>query len=536
MACGGEEKISYEIIRAPSLGARVEVRVDQHGIYHIYGKTDEDVAFAQGFVQAKTRLFFMEFLRRLGRGELSSLFGGVIPEIGELDRFIKEVQFDLHGRMIYEDLAETLSPQMRKLADLFCRGINLYIKGIRKGIYPLPHEFKYYDIPPDGIEYWSAEDIAALGRIFEFFLSGMMNVTELDINIWENNLPQNLIGDWIRFKPATPTTTMYGDLVTTDNFPYVPVNFVAEKSGRLIANFRGIINALEKFIMGSYKYGSNNWVISGRITENGKTLLANDPHLPLLTPPIWEIFHLHSGNENALGFSVPGLPGVLIGVTDHIAWGETVAGYDVADFYFEKITCEGNGCFALKKGKKYEVKTAYVDHRVRTGAHKWENVKLPVYYIPGQEVLIVWDEKDLKLPYPVPSTHYAIGFRWTGQNISDEFDAFLGYLKAENVDDFASAITNFEVGAQNQVAIDRDGNILYFPHAQIPVRSGGSRQWKVMNGYNGEGEWVGYLPEDKIPYLKNPSRGFVNTSNNDIIGVLQNNSPAREKPILLFLP
>ncbi len=528
-ACG-KKKEEVKVLHIPALSSEVKIYEDPYGIYHIYGKNDADVSFAQGFLQAKTRLFFMEFLRRLGKGELTSLFGEVIPEVKMLDAFIKAVQFDLHGRMVYEVLAENLSPEMQFLSRKFCEGINYYIRGIKEGKYPLPPGFKYYDIPADAIQEWDPTDIAAIGRIFEFFLSGMLSLSELDINIWENNLPPELIGDWIRFKPATPTTTMYGDVVTSANIPYKPEEYTNASIKNVTKQLRVLIDTVKKFILGSYRYGSNNWIISGKITKDGKTLLANDPHLPLLTPPIWEIFHLSSNDENAIGFSVPGLPGLLIGVTDHIAWGETVAGYDVADYYFEKISCNNSGCYAEKGTRSVKVELYMAPHYTRTGAHTWEESTIPLYYLPGEEVLIVWDEKGIKLPYPTPATHYAIGFRWTGQEITNEFDAFLGYLKAEDTDDFVEAVKHFMVGAQNQVAIDREGNIVYYPHALIPVRSPGSHPWKIMKGYLDEGRWIGFLKEDQIPFLKNPERGFVNTSNNDILGVLQNNDPATEHP------
>ena len=528
-SCGSTLKEKQETIKIADLKSPIKIYEDNLGIYHIYGQDDGDVALAQGFIQAKTRLFFMEFIRRLSKGDLAYFFGDSIKEIKEVDIFAKTVQFNLKGGMIYDTLSENLTPAMAYLSDEFCKGVNAYIKGIKEGKYPLPEEFKYYDIPPEGLENWDRTDIAAIGRLLQYFLSAALGMGEVDINIWENKLPQNLIGDWIRFKPATPTTTMYGDVTTTENIPYHPQSITPIQS-QLLTQLDTIIHTLKTMVGGSYRYGSNNWVISGKITKDGRTLLANDPHLPLFTPPIWEIFHLHSGGEDATGFAGPGLPGLLIGVTDHIAWGETVAGYDVADYYFEKISCEASSCFAMKGNQKVPVKMAVVPHKVRVDSGKWVDKPIIIYYIPGEEVILQWDQNGVETLFPSATTQYAIGFKWTGQNITNEFEAFSRYLKAKNVEEFSQAVTYFEIGAQNQVVIDREGNIGYFPHAMIPVRSSGSRPWKVMDGFNNEGKWIGYLPESEIPYLVNPSRGFINTSNNDILGVLQNNDPATQQP------
>ena len=527
-ASSGEKKNIIRI-NTDEASAPVEIYEDALGIYHVYGKSDADVAFGEGFIQAKSRLFFMEFFRRAAEGDLAYFFGDFNPEIKNVDIFAKEIQSDLHGGLIYEEITKHLSPRVYFLVEKFCQGINLYIRELKKGKFTLPSGFKYFNISPENIDLWGVKDVAAIGRLLQYFLSGALGTTEIDINIWENKLPPELIGDWIRFKPATPTTTMYGDLTTTANIPYEP-DLSTQIGTQTLSRLEKTLHILNTLVGGSYRYGSNNWVISGKITRDGKTLLANDPHLPLFTPPIWEIIHLSSNNENAVGFAGPGLPGLLIGVTDHIAWGETVAGYDVADYYFEKISCNNSKCYAKKGENKIPVEKAFIQHKVRVATNKWEEKTIPIYYIPGKEVIIQWEKEDLESLFPYPTTEYAIGFRWTGQDVTNEFNAFFKYLHANKVEDFAQAVTYFEVGAQNQVVIDREGNIGYFPHARIPLRSPGSRPWKIMDGFDNEGKWIGHLPESKIPHLVNPQRGYINTSNNDILGLLQNNDPASEKP------
>ena len=150
-ACGEKPAPQPPEIYVKDLQGEVKVYQDNYGIYHIYGENDGDVALVQGFIEAKSRLFFMEFLRRAAEGDIAYFFGNAIKEINQIDKFLKAVQFDLKGGMIYDDLAKTISPQMVYLSKKFCEGINAYIRGIKEGKYPLPEGYKFYDIPPSAI-------------------------------------------------------------------------------------------------------------------------------------------------------------------------------------------------------------------------------------------------------------------------------------------------------------------------------------------------------------------------------------------------
>jgi penicillin amidase len=323
--------------------------------------------------------------------------------------------------------------------------------------------------------------------------------------------------------------------------PSTPISFhpnaeLLEKTG---ANFTRLENYLGPSGAG---IGSNSWAFSGSLTASGKPLLANDPHLGIQMPSIWYQIGLHCRpvSEDCPyqvgGFSFAGVPGVVIGHNDQIAWAFTNVGPDVMDLYVEKVNPDNPN--------QYEVNGQWVDMvlrdeviqvagsdpvtiTVRSTRHgpvvsdTYEPLmQTPPAAEPGATPAIPYTDK-AGIPLPDP---YVISLRWTALEPGSVFEAIWGFNKANNWDEFREAARHFQVPAQNLLFCDIQGNIAYQMPGRIPIRKNGDGRLPVP-GWTEDYEWTGYIPFDELPYQVNPASGYIVTANNQV--------PPEEYPYLV---
>jgi len=274
--------------------------------------------------------------------------------------------------------------------------------------------------------------------------------------------------------------------------------------------------------------GSNSWAISGSRTATGMPLLANDPHLGIQMPSIWYQAHLEckpitdACPYNVAGFTFAGVPGIIIGHNDRIAWGFTNIGPDVMDLYIERVNPDNPN--------QYEVNGEWVDFETRTetiqvvgseavdmtvrltrhgpvisesyGPLKNENTDNDPEFVPFKE------RTGVELP-----EQYVIALKWTALAPSTPFKSIWGFNKAQGWEDFREAAKNFHVPAQNLLYADVHGNIGYQMPGDIPMRAKGDGTVPVP-GWTDEYEWTGFIPFEKLPYTFNPPEGYIVTANN----------------------
>ncbi|MEM8535552.1 MAG: penicillin acylase family protein, partial [Chloroflexota bacterium] len=247
--------------------------------------------------------------------------------------------------------------------------------------------------------------------------------------------------------------------------------------------------------------GSNNWVVSGARTTTGQPLLADDPHLGSQIPSIWYLAHIQGGELDAIGATFPGVPGVIIGRNNHIAWGVTNTGPDVQDLYIERVNdqneAEYNGT--------------------------WE----PMQIIP--ETIKVDGQADVEINIRitrngpiisdvVEDIDEPLAFRWTALDpIDNTLLSFTKINKAQNWDEFTNALVDYHAPMQNFVYADVEGNIGYYAPGALPIRSNGEGKAPVP-GWTDEYTWEGYVPFDELPQAFNPPQGFIVSANNKVIG------------------
>ncbi len=251
--------------------------------------------------------------------------------------------------------------------------------------------------------------------------------------------------------------------------------------------------------------GSNNWVVAGSRTTTGKPLVANDPHLGMQIPSIWYLVGLHGGGLDAVGASLAGAPGVVIGHNDRIAWGVTDVGPDVQDLYLEKINPDDPNQVEFQG--------------------KWEDVQVVEerILVKGQADPVVETVRITRHGPIMNAVTSKIGeeaqpmaFRWTALDSGKLFESVLKIDQAQNWEEFRGALRDWSVPSQNFVYADVDGNIGYQMPGQIPIRANGDGTVPVP-GWTGEYEWTGYVPFDELPSVYNPEVGYVATANNQVV-------------------
>jgi penicillin amidase len=462
-------------LNLPELQAPVKILRDRWGVPHILAENYPDLFFAQGFVHAQDRLWQMEFNRRLVAGRLSEILGEVSLL---LDRWMRIIGM----RRVAEKEFSLLEASTQAILTAYAEGINARI---RQG--HLPVEFTLLRFRP---EPWNVTDTISWSKMMSWSLS---------VN-WEAEIIRAQI-----LAQAGPEIVAELDMLNCSNTPVIiPPDFDFSKIGD---EARQRADAARKFTgpTAPNGIGSNNWVISGKHTTTGKPLLANDMHLGMTIPSIWYENHLQAGDLHLSGITFPGIPGVIAGHNQNVAWGFTNGFPDVQDLYMEHLQRTRDGRV------QYEFKGQWQDAQVIQ-----EVISIKGRPPVTEEVVMTHHGPIINQLAPDFSGEQPLALRWVSLEPSNMIDSILKMSLAQDCSQFLDALRTWDSPAQNTVFADTKGNIAYKLPGKIPIRSKGDGRLPVP-GWTGEYEWSGYIPYDELPYLFNPPQGFIVTANNRVV-------------------
>jgi penicillin amidase len=469
------------------LSAPVKVTRDGHGVPTIEAATLEDLFLAQGYVTAQDRLWQMDVMRRFAGGELSEILGEDTLKIDREQRI-------LGLRAAARKSVEMASPRDRSYFDAYARGVNAFIETHGN---TLPIEFRILKYRPDP---WRPEDSIVIAnqmvKDLNYYTFGDTMAREKILAKLGPELTADLYVN--RSWHDRPPTVMREDLNDQesqgdsddeeDDDDAGPDNSVTQQRG----------GGAEIWAQRTPEAvnGSNDWVVSGTHTVTGKPLLSNDMHLGHQMPNLWYEAHLKSGNLDVAGVTLPGLPYVIVGHNQRIAWGFTNVGPTVTDAFIE--TFNGQGAYQTPQG--------WQELRHRT----------EVIHVKGKPDVAV----DVKITRhgPIitdilPGETRQVALRWT---LYDGLHMmFFDVDAAQNWEKFREAFSQLDAPGQNVVYADVDGNIGYQTTGRIPIRAAGDGSLPV-SGANDAHEWTGYIPFDKLPSIYNPPSGVIATANGRI--------------------
>jgi len=512
-------------IQLSGLDGPVDIYRDQMGIPHIYASTQHDLFFAQGYVHAQDRFWQMDVSRHIGGGRLSEMFGkGQI----DTDSFLRTLGW---ARVAQEEL-KMLSAEDMAVLQAYSEGVNAYMSD-RKGD-ELSLEYSILGLLTPGYEPESWQPLHSItwGKAMAWDLGkGRLN-SEIQRAILLKTLsPEQLAELYPPYPLENPYIVNDFTIGATIQSPDVQLTQGPDVSALLASISEKQKNLDDILGPGSENIGSNNWVISGSLTTTGRPMLANDMHLDQQIPSIWYEVSLHCRpvSDNCsleeTGFSFAGVPGIVAGHNQRIAWGFTNVGPDVIDLYIERLNPENRNQYEVN-GKWTDM--TLVEESLKVAGQD-EPVKLIVRYTRNGPIVSdtygpLKEQRDddepnftQKAGIELPE-NYAIAIRWTALEPNQVFKAIFGINRASNWDEFRAAAANFAVPAQNMVYADVDGNIGYQTPGWIPMRNSGHDGSLPVPGWTDDFHWQGYIPFDELPRAFNPEAGFIATANNAIVG------------------
>jgi penicillin amidase len=538
--------------RMPGLQAAATISVDSAGISHVRANNEHDLYFMQGWTHARDRLFQMDYFRRVASGTFAELVGS--PGLAS------DVQMRTLGlRRAAQRSYDAASKRTRNALQAYAEGVNAWVAAN-----PLPVEYGALELTV--FEPWSAVDSLCVGKLIVFLQSfdddTVATVAYLSYAgaFGPARASALFFQDLWRSAPFEPDATvpdagasagpLAGSAVSTQ-----PAGVSSDAAIKLMREHIDHMRQLPHYrnaLSREARGGSNLWAVSGALTQSGRPLVANDPHLTLGIPTIFYPIGLELDDEPVFGHSFAGAPGIIHGYNRSIAWGSTYSYTDVTDWFSEKVVPDSTSPSGLstvyKESREWliPIPQTFRVNQPGNGVPNDLAVVPPSASVPA--FTLVMPRRDggpiVKLDL---ATGTALSVQYVGFSPTQEIESFLMINRAHNLADFQDALQRFDGGSQNFVYADVEGNIAFFSAGEIPVREdlqaytvNGSPPWFVRNGQGGN-EWLSVqnpqphqaTPHEVVPFAEmpqtiNPAAGYFVNGNNDALGLTRDNNPLNE--------
>ena len=527
------------------------VTVDEEGISHVRARNEHDLYFLQGWVHAGDRLFQMDYNRRVASGRLAELVGtAALPS---------DVQLRTIGlRRAAQRSYDAASARTQAVLQAYAEGVNAWA-----GAHALPPEYPALGL--SAFEPWSPVDSLVIAKLIAFSLSFELDIART-VALQSYVQAGAQLGfdgvalfsqDLWRSAPFEPDATVPDAAVATHPPKHGKGQRGMERaheerdgdgSARQMRDYMERVRDIPVFrgILDREARGSSNlWAVSGALTQHGRPLIANDPHLALGLPSTFYPLGLELDGEPVFGSTFSGVPGVIHGYNRRIAWGSTNNLVDVTDTFKEQVVPDSgspSGLSTLYKNTLEPLIPIPQIFRANVGG----NLIQITTGVPAATLVMPRRDGGPIISFD-PATGVAFSVQYTGFGPTQEVEAFLRFNRARNLDQFKAALQYFDFGSQNFVYADVDGNIAYFTSGEVPVREdlqantvSGVPPWFVRNGQGGN-EWLAVqnpqphqatphevLPFAEMPQTVNPRAGFCVNGNNDPAGLTRDNDPLNQ--------
>ena len=555
---------AQEWVRRPGMQLPGQITRDANGVAHIRAFTDRDLAFLNGWMHAEDRLFHMDENRRTASGTLAELVGAAaLPT---------DVQLRTLGLRRAASLSQLeYPPRVMQLLEAYAAGVNAWVAAN-----PLPPEYAALEITQ--FERWTSLDTIAVAKLLAFGLS-----FDLDVDATVALLTYRQAGQVLG---VNGTALFFEDLFRSE--PFDPASTVPDAEAAAIggqtkaasslraADLKAIdaaaaairpdtVALMQKYVEDLKKIpffqrlldpetrgASNEWAIAGELTTTGNSMIANDPHLALRMPATFYPIGLSGARIHAVGMGFPGVPLVVQGHTPRIAWGSTVNPMDVTDAYQEQVVPDStspSGFSSIFNGQREAlapIPQVFRANNPGNGTPNDINVVPPSASIPPATLIV--SRRNAPIVSLNMQTGAAVSVQYIGHGPTREIETFLIWNEGQNLDDFRRGLEFFDVGSQNWIYTDVEGNIAYFTSGEMPIRAdlqGGSVEglppFFLRDGTTGANDWIRItnrpanqaspyqiLPASEMPHVINPAGGWIVNANNDPAGTTLDNNPLNQ--------
>ena len=456
--------------------AEIEILRDGEGIPHIVAKSEHDAWFAVGYVHAQDRLWQMEFQRRVAQGRLSEFLG---ERAYDTDRLMRTLGM---ARMA-ERIVARLDRETVAHLEAYAAGVNAFLETDPV----LPVEFHAFRMKP---ERWKPADTM-----------GWLLVMAYDLSTnWRLELARLRFAAKLGPERANEIIPPYPGDEALPLPDFKSLYAQVEPAARAL---------LAVAPLREHAVGSNSWVVSGARSVTGKPILANDPHLGLQAPSLWYLAHISMPSGNVVGGTLPGVPFVILGRNDDVAWSFTTTNSDTQDLFVEKIAPGDPSSYVTPTGlAKFESR----EEVIRVGSEERRITVRTTRHGP------VISDAVKNAGDATPDGH-VLALAWAALT-QDNLVARAGFAlnRARTIADMHAAMREFTAPHQNVVFADREGHIGFVAPARLPVRRPENEAMGrvPVPGWDAKYDWQGFLPYEEMPAVADPPGGTIVTANNKI--------------------
>lgn len=482
---------------AVGVNSAVTIERDRWGIPHIFADGHRDLFFGFGYAMAQDRLFQMDYLRRKGLGRLAEVLG---PEGVPLDLVARTVGLN---RIAKEEWSR-LPQETRDVLQAFADGVNAWIMQCSENE-KLPIEFDLLDYRP---EPWSPIDSLAIESEFRWYLTGRFPVIVMP------ELAKRVLGDGPLYREFLLGEADEEAVVPPETYQHLRqqlAQYRLEEVGQATGDPEGT--------------GSNNWVVAGRHCQSGMPMVASDPHIAIEAVSCWYEAHLCGGEFNVAGMAYVGMPAIMFGRNERVAWGITNNICSLRDLYQERTDPAHPNCFefdGLWEPAREIVETIHVRGAEpisrtvrfsRNGPVVNEILPSPANTAVSVARTPTSEQSDNRLDVGVRATEAGpVTLKWLGAYHGGWLTALLDMDRAKTVAEFRAALRPWHVPTFNLVIADVAGQIAVHCAGRIPQRKTTERGYRA--GWDRDQQWTGLLPFEAMPHSIDPPRGWLASANN----------------------
>ncbi|MEE9455278.1 MAG: penicillin acylase family protein [Paracoccaceae bacterium] len=468
------------------LDGPLEIVRDTNAIPHIFGTSDRDVMFGLGFTHAQDRLWQMTLMRRTAQGRLSELFG---PETLPIDEFLRALDiYSIAQRAVSHQTPETIT-----MLDAYSAGINAWINIV--ALDALGRGAPEFFLSSKQIAPWLPADSIALIKLMALQLSDHASREVLRARM-SLILPPERLADIF---PDVPGTGIMALPEFSTLFPTTPNRFAAAPKPHPLDPIQPVDLA----------GASNAWAAMGSRAASGGTLLATDPHLPLLAPGYWMLARLEFSDGGAIGGTIPGIPGILIGRNGDLGWGLTSSYLDDQDITIEQLNPQNSGQYRTENGFiDFDTKDILIEIKDQVAVSRQLRWSRNGPVIPSHRY---------NLAAITPPGHVAT-LSWSALiEVDRSIAASMNLMRAHSVDAALTVIADFGAPSNNIVLADNE-NIALVAAGRMPLRRDDhpTKGRMPAPGWEDASTWQGYFPFESNPLEVNPTSGIVVNTNNRI--------------------